>query len=190
MDYERLGQDVKQLRRVNQRQALWLGLLLLGHLLALAVILSLIGRERTIVTPPSLQSTFWVSGKTASREYLEQMGAFVAWLILDVTPASIDWKTETLLGYVEPDQYGALKTRQELEAQRLRRLNGSTSFHPQQMVASEERQQIVIRGRLRTQVNGLETSNVAKAYQVQFRYDGGRIQLSTFEEVPYAGRTS
>lgn len=187
MDYERLHQDLTQLRRQNHRLSLWVGLLIAAHLFALFVILGLAGRERTIVIPPSLQQSFWVSSNAVSREYLEQMGGFIAWLILDVTPASIAWKTDTLLGYVEPDQYAALKTRQELETARLKRLNAITSFSPQQLVANENEQQVVVRGRLRTQVNGIETSNVAKAYRIRFRYEGGRIQLSTFEEVPYAG---
>jgi len=186
MDYERLTQDLKQVRRHNQRLSLWLGLLALGNLLSLFVIMGLIGRERTIVVPPTLEKSFWVSGDAVSREYLEQMGAFVAWLVLDVSPSSIRWKTDTLLGYVEPDQYATLKTQQELEATRLQRLNASTSFLPQQLVANEDEQQVVIRGRLRTQVNAVETSNAAKAYRVQFRYDGGRIQLRTFQEMPYA----
>lgn len=186
MDFERLTQDLKQVRRLNQRLTLWLSLLVAGHLLALFLILGLAGRERTIVVPPTLEKSFWVSGHAVSREYLEQMGAFVAWLVLDVSPASIRWKTDTLLGYVEPDQYAALKTQQELETGRLQKLNASTNFLPQQLVANEDEQQVLIRGRLRTQVNAVETSNVAKAYRVQFRYDGGRIQLRSFQEVPYA----
>lgn len=187
MDYERLHQDLSHVRRQNRRLTFWMGLLAIGHVLALLVILGLAGRERTIVVPPSLHKSFWVSGEKVSAEYLEQMGAFVAWLILDVAPASITWKTSTLLGYVEPDQYAALKTRQEVESARLKRLNASTSFLPQQLVVNEDAQQVVVRGRLRTQVNGVETSNLAKAYRIRFRYDGGRIQLSTFEEVPYGG---
>ena len=97
MHYERLTQDLKQVRQANRGLSLWLGLLVAGHLLSLVVILGLIGRERIIVVPPSLEKSFWVSGNTVSREYLEQMGAFVAWLVLDVSPSSIRWKTETLL---------------------------------------------------------------------------------------------
>jgi len=187
MDYERQTLDLTQLRAQNLRLLLSVGLLTVGQLLSLLVILGLVGRERTIVVPPSLQKSFWVSGTAVSSEYLEQMGAFVTWLILDVTPASITWKTHTLLGYVEPDQYGALKTRQDVESARLQRLNASTSFAPQQLTVNEEAKRVVVRGRLRTQVNGVETSNLYKAYQILFRYDGGRIQLHAFEEVPYGG---
>ncbi|MDE2297533.1 MAG: type IV conjugative transfer system protein TraE, partial [Burkholderiales bacterium] len=108
------------------------------------------------------------------------------WLVLDVTPASIDWKKDILLGYVEPDQHGELKTRQELEAARLKRINASTFFMPQQLVPSEDTQTVVVRGRLRTLVNGLETANDAKAYEVGFAYSGGRMHLKTFKEVTHA----
>jgi conjugal transfer pilus assembly protein TraE len=116
------------------------------------------------------------------------MGSFIAWLVLDVTPASIDWKKDILLGYVEPEQHGELKTRQDLEAARLKRINASTSFMPQQIVPSEDAQSVVVRGRLRTLVNGLETANDLKAYLVEFSYSGGRMHLKTFKEVPNASR--
>ena len=112
----------------------------------------------------------------------------IAWLILDVTPASIDWKKDVLLGYVEPEQYGPLKTRQEVEAERLKRINAATVFAPQQLVPSEAAQSVVIRGRLRTLVNGFETANELKAYLIEFSYAGARMHLKAFKEVPYASK--
>ena len=38
----------------------------------------------------------------------------------------------------------------------------------------------------RTLVNGLETANDAKAYEVGFAYSGGRMHLKTFKEVTHA----
>jgi conjugal transfer pilus assembly protein TraE len=186
MDFERLKTDITEVRHRNRSLAMLVGLLAGGHLLALVIIVNLLGSERTVVVPPSINKSFWVNRDKASTEYLEQMGAFIAWLVLDVTPASIDWKKDLLLGYVEPDQYGLLKTRQELEASRLKRINASTVFQPQQLVASEATQSVVVRGRLRTLVNGEETSNDLKAYQVELSYIGGRMHLKTFKEVPHA----
>ena len=188
MDFERLNGDIKEMRRRNRGLGLAVGVLAGGHLLALVVILNLLGTVRTVVVPPSINKSFWVSRDKASSEYLEQMGSFIAWLLLDVTPASIDWKKDILLGYVEPEQHGELKTRQELEAARLKRINASTFFMPQQLVPSEDAQSVVVRGRLRTMVNGLETSNDLKAYQVDFGYSGGRMHLKTFKEVPNAAK--
>ena len=186
MDFDRLNGDIKEMRRRNRGLGIGLGVLGAGNILALLVILNLLGSVRTVVVPPSLNKSFWVTRDKASSEYLEQMGSFIAWLVLDVTPASIDWKKDILLGYVEPEQHGELKTRQDLEATRLKRINASTFFVPQQLVPSEDAQNVVVRGRLRTQVNGLETANDLKAYLVEFRYSGGRMHLKTFKEIANA----
>ena len=186
MDFDRLSGDLRDLRRRNRGLALTLGGLALGQLLSLAIIVNLLGSVRTLVVPPSINKSFWVERDKASVEYLEQMGSFIAWLVLDVTPVSIDWKKDILLSYVSPEEHGTLKTRQELEATRLKRINASTAFMPQQLVPSEDTQSIVVRGRLRTLVNAQETSNELKAYLVEFSYAGGRVHLKTFKEVPNA----
>ena len=186
MDFERLNSDIKEMRRRNRSLGLTVGALAIGHVVALIVILNLIGTVRTVIVPPLIDKSFWVSRDKASSEYLEQMGSFIAWLVLDVTPSSIDWKKGVLLGYVEPGQYGALKTRQEVEAERLKRINASTLFMPQQLVPSEDAQTVVVRGRLRTLVNGFETGNDLKAYLVEFSFNGARMHLKTFKELPNA----
>ena len=186
MDFERLNGDIKEMRRRNRSLGLTVGALAIGHVVALIVILNLIGTVRTVIVPPTIDKSFWVSRDKASSEYLEQMGSFIAWLVLDVTPSSIDWKKGVLLGYVEPSQYGALKTRQEVEAERLKRINASTLFMPQQLVPSEDAQTVVVRGRLRTLVNGFETANDPKAYLIEFSFNGARMHLKTFKELPNA----
>jgi len=188
MDFERLNADRKELARRNRGLGLAVGFLAVGQILALIVILNILGSVRTVVVPPTLNKSFWVADAKASGAYLEQMGSFIAWLVLDVTPSSIDWKKDILLGYVESGQYGELKSRQEVEAERLKRINAATAFAPEQLVPSEAGQSLVIRGRLRTLVNGFETANEAKAYLIEFGFAGARMHLKTFKEIPYAGR--
>ncbi|CAM4151611.1 type IV conjugative transfer system protein TraE [Paracidovorax anthurii] len=188
MDFGRLSGDLKDVRRRNRGLGLAVGTLAAALLLALLVILHLLGTVRTVVVPPSLNKTFWVTADKASNAYLEQMGSFVAWLILDVTPSTIDWKKDILLGYVDPAQYGALKTRQEVEAERLKRINATTAFAPQQLVASEDTQSLVVRGRLRTLINGYETANDLKAYRIDFGHADARMHVIGFKEVPYAAK--
>lgn len=186
MDFDRLGADLKDMRRRNRHLGLAVGALAGSLLLALAIIFKLLGTVRTVVVPPSLSKSFWVTSDRASGEYLEQMGSFVTWLILDVTPSTIDWKKDILLGYVDPAQYGPLKMRQDVEAERLKRINAATAFAPQQLVASEDSQSLVVRGRLRTLVNGYETANDLKAYRIDFGYAGARMHVVGFKEIPYA----
>ena len=182
MDFIKLNNDLKEMRRRNRGLGMAVGGLIAALLASLVIVLNLIGTERTVVVPPSIDKTFWITKDHASHEYLEQMGAFIAWLILDVTPASIDWKKDVLLNYVAPDQHGAMKSRQEVEAERLKRINASTAFLPQQLVANETSQSVVVRGRLRTQVNGQDTAAETKAYLAEFQFVGGRIHLKAFKE--------
>ncbi|HCY63217.1 MAG TPA: type IV conjugative transfer system protein TraE [Oxalobacteraceae bacterium] len=184
MEFIKLDNDLKEMRRRNRGLSLTVGGLILGLLICLVIILNVVGMERTIVVPPTIDKSFWVTRDRVSRDYLEQMGSFVAWLILDVTPASIDWKKNILLNYVAPDQHGTMQSRQDIEAERLRRINASTFFLPQQLVPNEDKQTVAIRGRLRTQVNGQETATETKAYLAEFHYAGGRMHLKSFKEMP------
>lgn len=186
MELERRNTDLKNLHRRNTGLGLVVAVQATALLVLAAVVLGLLDKQRTVLVPPAISQSFWVSNGAASNSYLEQMGSFIAWLVLDVTPSSIDWKKDTLLSYVEPAQHGELKVRQELEAQRLKRLNASTYFSPQQLAPDETHQRVTLTGRLRTLINGQETSNEQKSYRVGFSFDGGRTQLNAFEEVAHA----
>ena len=183
MDFAKLNSDLKDMRQRNRALALAAGALIASLVVALVIIVKLIGMERTIIVPPSVEKTFWVTKDRVSREYLEQMASFIAWLVLDVTPDTIDWKKDILLNYVSPEQHGLMKARQEVEAERLKRINASTSFLPQQLVANDHDQTVAVRGRLRTQVNGQETTTDTKAYLAEFQYAGGRMHLKAFKEI-------
>jgi len=183
MDVRKFEGDLKDLRRRNQGLGVAVSGLTLALIVALVVILKIAGTERTVVVPPVIDKSFWVTSERASKDYLNQMAAYVAYLILDVDPATIDWKKDALLNWVQPSEHGAMKSRQEFEADRLRKMNGATFFRPQQLVPNEEKQSVVVQGRLRTTVNGQETNNETKSYLVEFDYSGGRAHLKTFKEI-------
>ncbi|AXA91336.1 type IV conjugative transfer system protein TraE [Massilia sp. YMA4] len=186
-DYEATLSD---LRRAIRSRSTVIGMLSAALLLALSALYHVIGTERTIVSPPNLTGPFSVKGDKYSNAYLEQMGGYVAWLILDVAPSSLDWKKNALLGFVAPDLVGKLKQRQEIEAARLKRLNASTYFLPRQLVPDEEHQRVRIIGLLRTQINGQDTPPVPKTYEATFASNGGRLHLTGFEEVKDHGKSS
>jgi conjugal transfer pilus assembly protein TraE len=186
-DYEATLTD---LRRAIRRRATVIAMLA-GAVLGLVLILyRVIGTERTVVVPPNIGTAFWCQGDKCSSAYLEQMGGYAVWLILDVAPSSIEWKKSTLLGFVSPDVVGKLKERQELEGERLKHLNASTYFLPQQFAPDEEKQTVRITGLLHTQINGQDTPPVAKAYEVSFNYKGGRTHLAGFTEIKQNGQPS
>ena len=150
---------------------------------SLVLMFNMVGRDRVIVTPPSIDKTFWVSKDRVSSSYLEQMGSFIAYLTLDVSPQSIDWKKTMLLQYVSPDVYGVLQTRQDLEADRLRRLNATTQFSVAQLLPNEEAMNVTLKGRLATFINGARTSDIDKEYVAEFEFKGNRVQIRNFKEI-------
>ena len=97
MDFERHQNDLRVQRKTNRALGAIVALLSVCQLLSLAVIVSILGSERTVIVPPSIDRTFWVTRDKASREYLEEMAGFVAWLVLDVSPSTVDWKRNVLL---------------------------------------------------------------------------------------------
>lgn len=183
MDKDKYQEDLKGLRKMLRSQRLAMGGLIGSLLIALLIIYEILGAQRVIVTPPQVSQPFWVSGKYVDTSYLEQMGGYVAWLVLDVTPGTINWKKDALLSFVAPDEYGRLKIKQEVEAERLKKLNASTYFLLQQLEPDQSKQEVILTGRLRTYINGQETSVEPKKYRAEFSYQGGRTHLKTFDEV-------
>jgi conjugal transfer pilus assembly protein TraE len=187
MDFDRHQNDLRTQRKSNRTLGSIVVLLSLCLLLALGVIISILGSERTILVPPSIDKTFWVTRDKASGEYLEQMAGYVTWLMLDVSPSTVDWKREQLLKFVPPAQYQSMKTKMDLEADRLRRNNASTFFLIQQFTADEKDQSVLITGRLRRQINGSDVGEPeTRSYLAQFAYTGGRVHIQTFKEVTNA----
>ena len=149
MDFAQHQNDLRAQRRANRVLSAIVGALSLSVLLCLVVIVSIVGSDRTVIVPPNIDRTFWVTKEKASREYLEEMASYVAWLVLDVTPTTVDWKKNVLLNWVAPDQHAAMKTKMDIEAERLRSNNAATFFLVQQLAADESKQSVVVTGRLR-----------------------------------------
>lgn len=186
-DYEA---TLKDLQRTLWHRSAVISVLACTLMVMVVALYKTIGSERIVVVPPNVSTAFWCQADRCGNAYLEQMGGYVAWLILDVAPSSIEWKKSALLGLVSPDIVGTLKERQELEGERLKRLNASTYFLPQQLAPDEEKQTLRITGLLHTQINGNATPPVARTYEVAFNHQGGRIHLSRFMEVEQHGQAS
>lgn len=87
-------------------------------------------REKTIVTPASINKTFWVEGTNVSKEYLIQMSDYFTQLMYNATPANIEQRTTLLLSYVSPKEYSALERDLGINNNLVKQTNISTSFFP------------------------------------------------------------
>ena len=173
--------------RDNQRaEILFMRIAVGGLVLALlanaGASLSVAGSERTILVPPEVHKTFWVSDQKVSAEYLEEMAYWYAGLVLNVTPHVADYQKNLFLKYAAPSDYGRLQAEYGARTDFIRKNNASTQFSPQSVMPDEAAMKVALTGVLLTWVGDKKASEKQTTYVVGFRYLNGRLHVSEFKE--------
>jgi conjugal transfer pilus assembly protein TraE len=93
MNKDRYDADVQML--IRQNRFLWFtnAAVLAALILVLLIAWNGMGANRTIVVPPKIEKTFWITDNAAAGEYIDQMGQWVSYLTLDVTPDNVEYKS-------------------------------------------------------------------------------------------------
>lgn len=171
----------KLLAQRNGYLVLSAGLLLVCLLLS-TMVLRLIGRERTIIVPPVVHSSFWVDHQEVSPEYLAEMTNFFAQLRLTVNPSNAAYQREALLRYTDPSYYGALKNELVAEADHLEASHISLAFYPVNLQVDAKHLVARITGDLQANVGDDPLPAERVSYHIVYRYDQGRLLLKSFSE--------
>lgn len=176
--------DIQSLTAALKRQQLLTALVvLLGLVLAVVAVAK---RHTVILEPPVRTKQIAVVGDKVDGAWLEEMGPWIAHMMLDASPMSISWQHEQILRWAHPTTHGQLQQDMAVQAKRLREANAATIFWLQQTAPDPERQRIVMAGYLETYVNGIRVSGSTRnvAYLAQFESKGGRMLLKEWKEVP------
>ena len=173
--------------RDNQRaEILFMRIAVGGLVLALlanaGASLSVAGSERTILVPPEVHQTFWVSGQKVSTEYLQEMAYWYSGLALNVTPHEADYHKNLFLKYAAPSEYGRLQAEFGARTEFIRKNNASTQFSPQSVMPDEAAMKVALTGVLLTWVGDKKASEKQTTFVVGFRYLNGRLHVSEFKE--------
>lgn len=168
---------------LKRQQAINIGMLVLAVALTLG---TLSKQTTTILEPPTRSKTIAIVGDRVDGAWLEEMGAWVAHMILDSSPHSIGWQQEQILRWTHPSTHGQLQQEMAVQAKRLIDTNASTIFWLQQTAPDVDRQRIALIGQLDTYVNGVRVSGSSRtvSYLVQFESKGGRMLIKEWKEVP------
>lgn len=168
------------------REITFLRILVAGMLLVIVlegfVLLKTLGMEKTIVTPPTIEKSFWVSGTDVSKSYLEQMAYWYAGLTLNVTPTTGAYQREMFLKYAAPAQAGKLAAETEARLDFLKKNSASTMFSAQTLNADERIKKVAIIGDLDTFVGDKKVNTKHTIYVIGFSYINGRLYVSEFKE--------
>jgi len=86
--------------------------LILAGVIALEgyLIVEKVNNQRVVILPPKITKEFWVSGNRVSKSYLEQMGTYIAYSLLNVTPDNSKMVLSLILPFVEPDFYAQVRS--------------------------------------------------------------------------------
>ena len=93
-----LSEQANATQEIRFMRILLAGLLMVILVVA-GVVLKLVGNEKTVLVPPEIKRSFWVSGNAVSREYLADMAYWYAGLALNITPAVSTYQNSLFLKY-------------------------------------------------------------------------------------------
>ncbi len=143
---------------------------------------SLSGDARTVITPPNIKQGFWVTNKSVSREYLEEMAYWYAGLALNITPAGISYQNELFLKYAAPSEYGRLQQEMTSRSEFLKKNQTSSQFAVENITVDEKRMRVALAGKLYTWVAEKRAGMRDTTFMIGFQYINGKLYISNFRE--------
>jgi len=144
--------------------------------------ISLSGDARTVITPPDIKQGFWVTNKSVSREYLEEMAYWYAGLALNITPAGISYQNEQFLKYAAPSEFGRLKQEMTSRSEFLKKNQTSSQFAVDHITVDEKRMRVALAGKLFTWVAEKRAGMRDSTFMIGFKYINGKLYISDFRE--------
>lgn len=164
----------------------------LGNVLLTWAVISLADSGRTVILPPTVEKSFWVEKESVSASYLEQMAAYIAYLALQSSPATVDYQNKQLLEYVSPSNYGQIKQEMSYFADRLKKGNISQVFVPKAFEVNAGRKSVVVQGGMTTYVNEKPVGQREVSVTVGFEVVHGKLYVKSVKEMeaPSAGASA
>lgn len=143
----------------------------------------LVIHQRTIISPPVVQQSYWIAAQEASNEYIEQMADFVLTNLYTVTPTNAFYRGQRILKMVHPAYHGELSAKVHAAVEKLKREGISTVWEPTSVGIAENSLCAKWTGSLRRWVGEKPLDTLAKTYLVEFDIDRqGTLYVKTAEE--------
>jgi conjugal transfer pilus assembly protein TraE len=158
---------------------IWMGAIVLVQIIVTA---RLIGSEKTVLVPPEIKRSFWVSGNAVSKEYLEEMAYWYAGLALNITPATSEYQNSLFLKFAAPSEYGRLQAEMGARAEFLKKNNTATQFAVRSVTTDETNLRVALSGTLYTWTSDKKAGERNTVFMVGFAHMNGKLYVSKFKE--------
>lgn len=137
----------------------------------------------TILTPPEIRRSMTISNVAFSKEYLEEIAPYNAYLLLNATPQNVDFQSQQLLKFVASEYKDALEKELNINALWLKQNNISTSFTAMNAAADINDNTVVLRGSFEVIKNNKIVDQRDRELLLSYRNENGTIQLLSIKEV-------
>lgn len=171
--------------RTGIKKSIWLllGLSIASNFL-LAFILTTKGTVvQNILVPPEIRRSMTVSNIGFSKEYLEEMAPYAAFLLLNATPQTIDHQNSLLLKITDPEYKDALEKELNINALWLKRNNISTYFTAVSAAADTSDNTVVLKGTFEAKANNLIVNSKERSLLITFKNNNGTLSLLSIKEI-------
>lgn len=138
-------------------------------------------KERVVLVPLQINTEMWTEKKAVSKEYLEEMSLFFSHLLFDASPHSMAYQRDVILRNVDPAVYNSLKHKLIKEEEKYKKENLTTTFRPTKITVNTSKLETLVTGYLTSFVGGKQMQQITDTYLIKFRYDAGRLFITSFE---------
>jgi len=160
-----------------------LGCIVIILLMAIHMITTSTDIKVKILAPPDITKDFWISTNGFGPSYLEQMGTYIAYMVLNSTPASMNFQMAQLKPYLAPQAYGKMTAELTAKHKRFARYQISTIFYPNQIFLSKSRCHIQIEGELKTFIGNKTGSSKVRKLDIECKNVHGRFYVTSLKLV-------
>lgn len=146
----------------------------------LMLVMALVTRDREVVLQPVLSRPLTITSDHVSREYLELVSRDTAYMILNRSPAGLDYWMEGVLKIVDPSAYGEVKSSLLNLVAEQKGSDISQSFTITSMTLDTDKLTATVEGKLITFVGQTVISNEPRKFLMRWRYQGLSLRLVGF----------
>jgi conjugal transfer pilus assembly protein TraE len=135
-------------------------------------------QERVVIVPSVVERSFWVERGKCSPTYLEEIGLFLAGMLLSKSASSLPSQREVVLRHADPSFATTIRKKLLEEEELLKRQNASYVFFTHRVSTDMKKMEVLVEGDRLMYVSGSRVSSQQEGYILSFAYSGGRVLLT------------
>jgi conjugal transfer pilus assembly protein TraE len=158
-----------------------------SFLINMGALMALSSKDREVILQPVATRPLVISSSGVSADYLELVTRDVALMLLNRTPAGLDYWMEQILKVAHPDAHGVLKAELVKIVTEQRGSDLAQAFMITGMTIDTKRLSSEVDGELKTFVGGQVIASEKKRFRFGWRYTGLNLSLTSFALVAKPG---